>query len=162
MPGNKITPIEVRFQRYLSPKNENGCILWKGAIGKNGYGYISYKKNGGRNAPETTHRISYMLATGKPIPKGMEICHKCDVRACVNPEHLFLGTRQDNVNDAAKKGRLVRGERHPHTFITDDDVRAMRAMYERGCRNVDISRKFGVTQMSAWNILHGISWKHVS
>lgn len=77
------------------------CILWKGKTWSQGrYGYLSFN---GKTI--SAHRHSWELVNGK-IPKGMIVCHKCDVGLCVNPDHLFLGTHKDNMQDCAKKGRL--------------------------------------------------------
>lgn len=79
--------------------DENGCWIWGGSLRGQGYAQIyDGKKN------TIGSRVSYALFKG-PIPNGMHVLHKCDVRKCVNPEHLFLGTHQDNMIDKTKKGR---------------------------------------------------------
>jgi len=81
-------------------KDENDCWNFKGAL-RNGYGAIKYK---GKICG--THRVSFEIANGK-IPDGLLVCHKCDNKKCVNPNHLFLGTYKDNTQDCLKKGRMV-------------------------------------------------------
>lgn len=76
-----------------------GCWLWKGFVHKNGYGEMSYHGDGKR-----VHRLSYFLFKG-PIPEGMDVCHACDVRHCVNPDHLWIGTRKQNMEDCSSKRR---------------------------------------------------------
>ena len=82
-------------------KAENGCLLWTGAAKPSGYGNINVD---GRT--ESTHRAAYMAFNGE-IPHGMVVCHHCDTPACVNPDHLFIGTQKDNLSDMDAKGRRV-------------------------------------------------------
>lgn len=99
-----LGPDEARTARakvsgYSSPEPNTGCWLWSGAMRKNGYGSISY-----RNKTIPAHRFSY-AAFVAPIPVGLHVCHRCDNPSCVNPDHLFVGTRSDNMIDCSKKGR---------------------------------------------------------
>lgn len=84
-----------------------GCWLWTGATFKTGYGFIVKRED---QSKTLAHRWAWELLRG-PIPAGMFLCHKCDVRNCVNPDHLFVGTQQDNVNDMWKKGRAKSPDR---------------------------------------------------
>lgn len=93
--------LKERFEKKFK-KSESGCWLWFGVINYQGYGKYCGK---------SSHRISWELYRGK-IPLGMCICHHCDVRNCVNPEHLFLGLPRDNVLDAWAKGRHFKVRNH--------------------------------------------------
>lgn len=88
-----------RFDAKVVPEPTSGCYLWIGSY--TGHGYGSFW-TGTRN--ERAHRVAWQFAHG-PIPNGQEVCHRCDVPSCVNPDHLFLGTHQRNMRDSFDKGR---------------------------------------------------------
>lgn len=94
--------LEERFWPKVDKRALDECWLWNAAIDTMGYGVIN---GGGRGRKLYAHRVSYELAVG-PIPSELEILHSCDVRPCVNPAHLSVGTRKDNVADARSKHRL--------------------------------------------------------
>lgn len=100
MPRGLREPAEVRFWRYVN--KIEGCWLWTGCKTEGGYGRIGIGKSG---LMEPAHRLSYRMFNG-PIPEGAWVLHKCDVRACVNPEHLYLGDRAQNMRDAHERGRI--------------------------------------------------------
>lgn len=97
---------ETRFWKQVHKTSD--CWLWTGAPTWNGYGRIGYLPGGGGMM---AHRFSYLMHVG-PIPDGLQVCHHCDVRACVRPDHLFLGTQADNMHDMVSKDRQARGESH--------------------------------------------------
>ena len=101
-----LTPHLVR--RFLSKvsKDKNSCWIWKGCKNSSGYGEFFV----GRRSLFYTHRVAYTWFIGR-IPDGKLVCHLCDVKLCCNPEHLFIGTQVDNMQDAIKKGIMHRGER---------------------------------------------------
>lgn len=98
----KVSVVYGNPQKRIKSKivvDENGCWLWQGATAPNGYGSTTHK-----DKQISAHRLSYIAFKGE-IPDGMYVCHKCDVRNCVNPDHLFLGTHSDNMQDMVNKGR---------------------------------------------------------
>lgn len=96
----KKIPQEIRFYDKFIAGKSNECWEWKGAINNVGYGM--FRENNDKMV--TAHRKSYELHKGE-IPKGMCICHSCDNPKCVNPDHLWLGTIKDNIDDMIRKGR---------------------------------------------------------
>ena len=97
--GRTFPCVRDRFEADTIPEPNTGCWLWMGALGSWGYGVIW-----GDGRLKRAHRVAFELYVG-PIPEGMDVCHKCDVTWCVNPEHLFLGDDSDNQRDRALKGR---------------------------------------------------------
>ena len=95
----KCEPLQPRFERNFIPVTESGCWLWTGYSRRDGYGYIAHNKRA-----IGAHRASWIIYRGD-IPEGLHVCHTCDVRDCVNPDHLFLGTASDNMQDCVRKGR---------------------------------------------------------
>lgn len=98
-----------RFWKYVERRVEDECWIWNGPRVPSGYGRIRWN---GRDS--YAHRCSYELHKG-PVPPGMHVCHTCDNPPCVNPKHLFHGTRQDNMQDSVRKGRM-RNQKKTHCY----------------------------------------------
>jgi hypothetical protein len=116
-----------------------------------------------------THRLSWQLHFGK-IPAGLFVCHKCDNRRCVRPDHLFIGTQADNLADAKLKGRMkkrnretiARGIRQGLAKLSENDVRMIRAFYTPGVIRIqDLAKMFKVAPSTIWPILKRKTWKHI-
>ena len=91
------TTLEALRRRFAnSIQKTDSCWLWTGRAAKSGYGYLGCR---------LAHHVSWLLANG-PVPDGLDVCHHCDTPSCVRPDHLFVGTPKDNMQDAARKGRL--------------------------------------------------------
>ena len=138
-------PLIERFNRLWIPEPNSGCWLWLSVIHPSGYGTIRDVDKRVRLA----HRISYRLHIGDP--GNLHVCHKCDVRSCVNPQHLFLGTDADNNKDMRDKGRH-------YTKLTPETVRAIRADTRSG---PVIAKHYGVGNFAVYAVKRGKSWRHI-
>ena len=139
-------------------KKENGCWVWVGATLPDGYGILSFKGKSHR-----AHRLSYSLAVWE-IPVGVSVCHKCDNPACINPDHLFLGTQADNVHDCVRKGRRAskKGTNNGRSKLSEKDVKRIRKIFAEGKKNkTEISKLFGVSDTLIGLIVRRKSWPHV-
>lgn len=139
-------------------KSENGCWLWQAAINKRGYGIV---KIDGRSL--LAHRASWEIHNGS-IPDGLFLCHKCDVRDCVNPGHLFLGTNQDNVTDKENKGRgnQAKGERSPNSKLHRLQVMAIRYRREVLGETVEsLGKTYGIAHANISQVCLYRVWKHL-
>ncbi len=144
------------FWDYVDKSNgEDGCWPWLGSRLPRGYG--TYKRNA------KAHRIAFEWAYG-PIPKGFDVCHKCDNPPCVNPAHLFAGTKAQNNADMIAKGRAkyVSGESHGRHKLTAAQVAEIRAMYRKDVRGFGqqmLAKRFNVSSTTIRNIIIGKLWK---
>lgn len=152
--------IEERFLKYV--KKTKDCWVWTGAkagTGKNAYGHLSVRKGRARRA----HMISWELYRG-PISEGLCVCHKCDNPACVNPNHLFLGTRSDNAVDMYQKGRGPnnRGENNGRAKLSPKQVIEIRERYATGeIYQAELAKEYGVTQAVVQKLIRRKIWKHI-
>lgn len=125
-----------------------GCWEWVGKRFNVGYGIVYVG-----NVATPAQRAAYAIAFGS-IPKGMCVCHRCDNRPCVNPAHLFVGSKGDNARDRTAKGRTLKGERHASTKLTDAQVSEI---LRRGGPQRALASEFGVGKTQIARILRGES-----
>lgn len=146
----------ARFEAFVVPEPNSGCWLWLGALNKHGYGKFSLE---GRVLG--AHKASWKIHKGRRIRKGLYVCHKCDTRCCVNPDHLFLGTPRANYLDCKRKGRLViqRGSAASNATLNEQQVAAIMAD-ERPQR--EIAAEYGVKVSAVQGIKAGRWWVHVT
>lgn len=152
-----------KFWARCKKGSPSECWMWTGVIYSTGYGMMYFR--GGRYSP---HRIACEIKHG-PIPQGMFACHKCDTPACVNPDHLFVGTPTDNVHDAMAKGRTrsgmavhpdlaAKGERVGGAKLKEGDVLVIRREIAAGKPLREIAAHYGVTRENISCIKRGDTW----
>lgn len=157
-------PPESRFWRQVNKAGPihpvyGQCWVWLGELDKHGYSEIRVD-----STRQKVHRYSWILHNGE-IPGEQWVLHRCDNRACVNPNHLFLGDVLDNNADMVAKERQQRGERHYQAVLTDDLVRYARKRYrpksrKNGC--AAIARELGISRESLSAAIRGKTWKHIT
>lgn len=151
-------PAEERLWARVVKSGPDECWLWMGGPTPAGYGQLQVN---GRHA--YAHRFSYELHYG-PIPPGMYVCHTCDVRNCVNPRHLWLGTHLDNIADAARKGKyrnrsagVRRSVGAKRAKLSPEQVVAIRA--DRTSSTRELATRYGVGREAVARIRRGQTWK---
>lgn len=161
-PGSRS--LEERFWEKVDKQGPEECWEWQAATHRHGYGAFGVGGRDGKMA--RAHRISYKLHKG-PIPDGCYVLHHCDNPPCVNPDHLYVGTQTDNMQDAVERDRGVGspgmpGETHPQAKVTEADVREMRQRYEEEpVSQYDLADQYGLTQSTVSDILRREIWDHV-
>ncbi len=153
----EFTPAEIA--RFWSHTRRIGdCLLWMGAQDGKGYGVVRL-----RGRPWRVHRLAWIIRHGC-IPEGMCVCHRCDVRNCVEDAHHFLGTRVDNNRDMETKGRSrkVTGEQHHRAKLTAADVIEIRRIYPTIQSYHRLAERFGVHWSTIQDVVRHRHWRHVS
>lgn len=155
-------------ERYWSRVGKNGpipkhcpelgpCWEWIGQRHPQGYGQFYWNPF---KTMITAHRIAFLLHHGRWAVKGYDVCHKCDNPPCQNPDHLFEGTRQENILDAATKGRMASGESHQFAKLNWKAVAQIRKeMTVPGTKLIDLARRYNVSKPTVWRAAKNISWK---
>ena len=132
-----------------------GCFLWTAALTNTGYAKHTGLIKGHRFAWERKHG---------PVPDGLFVCHHCDTRSCVNPDHMFLGTNRDNMDDMVRKGRSIgknQGAGHGLTKFTDDSIRELRLLRSQGWTYDALAEYYEVGKSTVARIITGKVWSHV-
>ena len=150
-------PFLDRFMEKISYEPNTGCWLWTGALLPNGYGHICPGGDSKVTGTIYAHRASIILLRGID-PTGFDACHKCDVRSCVNPDHLFIGTRKDNMQDCVSKGRTMRGTQNVHAKLTDEQVLDIRT---RRLSAREFARLYATHYTNIKQIQRNVTWRHL-
>lgn len=150
---------EAKVDRLPGYGPHGDCHLWTASRHYNGYGKIYSGAPLGKML--LAHRAAWQLAFG-PIPEGMCVCHHCDNRKCVNPDHLFLGTKADNSADMVAKGRSHShsGSTNGNAKLTEADVRGIRGLLAQGVTGLELGRRYGVSPQQISRIKLGERWGH--
>lgn len=163
-----MTPQDIMdiFPDRISPEPNSGCWIWTGDMASTGYGIVTTKKGGNRRRTGA-HRISCALANGDL--GGRLALHKCDNKLCVNPNHLYPGTKSDNSLDAYARGQLghqvyPRGSKHHMTLLTEEQISEIRSLpngrMKRGDNVISkMAARFGVSPAAIYDVRLGRSWQ---
>lgn len=147
-----------RFMAKVSPEALTGCWLWDGKVAKSGYGHFWLD-----GETVGAHVASWRMHRGET--GGLFVLHHCDVRCCVNPGHLFLGTAAENMADMARKGRAAgfrrKGHAHPLAKLDAESVAAIRRAVASGITQRCVAAMFRIGQSTVCHIAHGQRWGHV-
>jgi DNA-binding XRE family transcriptional regulator len=149
-------PLAERWAKRVA--RGDGCWEWTAYRDPFGYGRM------GGTDPKSiilAHRASWLIHFG-PIPDGLDVLHRCDNPPCSRPDHLFLGTARDNMQDASTKGRTTRGERGYSAKLTAGQVLAIRARYaEGGISQQRLADAYGVARETVSELIRHETWKHL-
>lgn len=160
LPGHSSATVsEERLQKQIDRTDQSGCWLWIGPRTTKGYASTSWQ---GRF--RQVHRMLWEREHG-PVPAGLYVLHHCDVRHCVNPAHLYVGTQTDNMRDMVVRGRKPsrKGERNGRCKVSEDTVRTIRRRYAAGGVSLRaLGDEYGLTMSVVHKIVTRQTWAHVA
>ena len=153
-------PLSERLWEKIDKKGPDECWEWQGALDSGGYGHIADESGRARKA----HRL--VLKTMGLVLGSLHVCHSCDNPRCCNPNHLFLGSHRDNVQDRHTKGRTVipspkPGEKNPQAKLSSSEVNDIRWLYAANHPPRDLSQMFGVSKSTIRLIVRREIWRHI-
>lgn len=149
-----ILPARTFSRFWKKVRKSDECWEWTGELSPYGYGFmwVAYKRIG-------AHRISWLLHCGE-IRDNLCVCHHCDNRICVRPDHLFLGTRSENSLDRFRKGRSASHEMHGRARLSEQDVAMLRQDYSTGTiTQAELSKRYDVSKSLIWAIVRNKIWR---
>jgi hypothetical protein len=145
-----------RFHDKVMPEPNTGCWLWTGATKELGYGVIGLGRR--EEGTAKAHRVAWKLYKGE-IPEGMNVLHRCDMPACVNPRHLFCGTLADNMQDCVQKGRnFVPNNKGENAKWAKLDAEKVAEIRTRKLKGTEYARQYGVSKSAIYEIWRGKNW----
>lgn len=161
---NKMPIMSERLYKFFGKKvaytaNPNMCWNWTAFKNEHGYGILSIMYEN-KYIKIKAHRLSYYIHN-KIDPMEMVVRHKCDNPACCNPNHLVLGTQQDNVDDMKERGRMAVGEKYSKSKRTEAEVLEIRRLFNEGVSRKDIADKFNIPRSSVISLILRREWKHI-
>lgn len=157
--GQYVYELPERLNRLADVRGPADCWNWRSAT-RNGYGRLMIgSRAAGTRRSVSAHRLAYEIHFGE-IPSGLEVCHRCDNRRCINPAHLFVGTKQDNVDDREAKGRnkIMRGENNGNAKLDQAKIARMRELRASGMTFAGIAKLVGVDKKTAMRAIKGQSY----
>ncbi len=160
--GGMMLNFFERHDAKIVPISESGCWIWIGAATPKGYGLCQMGEltKHGRPMPSFAHRAAY-AASGKAVSAATVVRHSCDVRCCVNPDHLIAGTHLDNSQDMVRRGRSLIGTRQPNSILTEADVAVIMRRHRDGETIAAIANDFPVHVETIRKAAKRATWRHV-
>ncbi len=153
----KINPIK-RFNKFFKKSGKDKCWKWEGGFGRDDYGSFYDGKN-----QIAAHRFSYIIHNKVKLKTNELVCHICDNPKCVNPDHLFIGSYQDNVDDAVKKKRHAFGEKVGTSKLREKDTILIKQLLKYNCySHRELSILFNISKPAITSINRGRTWKHIT
>jgi hypothetical protein len=152
-------PIEQRFWTKVQRAGPDECWLWTASVTGSGYGQIW--ESWPVRIRWDAHKYSWILHFG-PVPDGLWVLHTCDVKRCVNPKHLYLGTNSRNLQDALERGQKAIGSQCSFAKLCPDEVQEIRRLKQTGLTQEVLADQFGVSKTTIWRAYSGRAYKDIA
>lgn len=157
--GKRERVTKETFMNDVYPEPNTGCWIWGKSLTEKGYGNVQKKVKG--HVLRGSHRVSFYIHNG-PFNYSLLVCHKCDNPICVNPDHLFLGTTQENTFDMKSKGRASHGESRPTAKLNETQVINIRTKYATGNYTTrELAKEYDIDHGNVAGIIRRATWRHV-